>query len=114
MNTNQLLDFIQKFRKHNTNIQSQTISIFLYIAINEREKGVLMTSIANNLKIGQSSVSRNIAILSKWSGILDKDKKFRKPGLNFVEAFEDPLERRRKLVRLTTKGKTFFQSLISG
>ena len=108
MVTKKLLENIQEFRKYSSNIHSQTISVFLYIAINEGKKGVPMTSIADFTKLSQSSVSRNVALLSKWSGIIDKEKKIRKPGLDFVEAFEGPMERRRKLVKLTAKGKIFF------
>ena len=111
MDTKKILENIQEFRKISPRIHSQTISVFLYVAINEGKQGVPMTSIENFTKLSQSSVSRNVALLSKWSGIADKDKKIRKPGLNFVETFEDPMEKRRKLVRLTTKGKVFFSKL---
>lgn len=104
MNAQKFLEYIQEFRKYDSDIQSQTIAIFIYIAINEGKEGVPMTLIASSLKIAQSSVSRNISILSKlkWN---------RKIGLNFVENFEDPMNRRSKLVRLTNKGKIFFSKL---
>ena len=108
MNTKKFLEYIQEFRKKDADIQSQTIAVFLFVGINENNNGVLMTSIADNLKMKQSSVSRNVSLLAKWTWRTDKDKKSRIPGLDFVEAFEDPMERRRKLVRLTPKGKIFF------
>lgn len=108
MNTKKFLEYIQEFRKKDADIQSQTIAVFLFVGINESNNGVLMTSIADNLKMKQSSVSRNVSLLARWTWRADKDKKSRIPGLDFVEAFEDPMERRRKLVRLTPKGKIFF------
>jgi DNA-binding MarR family transcriptional regulator len=49
-------------------------------------------------------VSRNVSLLSKWSWS-------RKEGLNFVEALEDPMERRRKLVKLTNRGKKLYATI---
>lgn len=112
MNAKKFLEYIEEFRKHDADIQSQTIATFMYVAINEGKNGVLMTSISDALKMKQSSVSRNVSLLSKWSWRIDKDKKSRMPGLDFVEAFEDPIERRRKLVKLTTKGKNFFYKFV--
>jgi DNA-binding MarR family transcriptional regulator len=54
--------------------------------------------------MAQSSVSRNVSILAKW-------KWNRSEGLNFVETREDPMERRRKLVSLTNRGKRLYDSV---
>tara|TARA_B110000483_G_C17677795_1_gene344409 strand:+ start:130 stop:474 length:345 start_codon:yes stop_codon:yes gene_type:complete len=103
-----LLKGIQEFRKYDTDIQSQTIVIFLYIAIHSKgkfsENGVPMTAIADELKLTQSSVSRNVSILSKvkWN---------RMEGLNFVSTKEDPMERRRKLVSLTALGARVYKEI---
>ena len=104
----QMLKMVQDFRRFDPDIQSQTMAIFFYVAIHSHgkfaETGVPMTAIADDLDIAQSSVSRNISILSKW-------KWSRKEGLNFVETKEDPMERRRKLVRLTNRGQRFYDSV---
>jgi DNA-binding MarR family transcriptional regulator len=105
MKPENFLKCIEILRKYDPNMQSQTIAIFLYIAIHNRgkfiETGVPMTIIASDLNLAQSSVSRNISILSKW-------KWSRKEGLDLVETREDPMERRRKLVKLTPKGEKLF------
>ena len=44
-------------------------------------------------------MKNNIALITGGLGFI---------GLNFVENFEDPMNRRSKLVRLTNKGKNFF------
>ena len=77
---------------------------FFICRINEGEEGVPMTTIAKDLNMAQSSVSRNVSLLSKWSWS-------RKEGLNFVEALEDPMERRRKLVKLTNRGKRLYATI---
>jgi len=63
-----------------------------------------MSEIAEKLAMAQSSVSRNVSLLSKWSWQ-------RKEGLNFLIANEDPMERRRKLVSLTNRGRKLMGSL---
>ena len=63
-----------------------------------------MAEIAEELGLSQSTVSRNVAYLGDWN-------RHREKGHQLVEAFEDPSERRRKLVRLTPKGKRFVTSL---
>jgi len=104
MNAINLLKHIESFRKFDADIQSQTIAVFLYVGINEGEEGVPMTTIAKDLNMAQSSVSRNVSLLSKWSWS-------RKEGLNFVEALEDPMERRRKLVKLTNRGNKLYATI---
>ncbi len=63
-----------------------------------------MSEIAEKLAMAQSSVSRNVSLLSKWSWQ-------RKEGLNFLIASEDPMERRRKLVSLTNRGRKLMGSI---
>lgn len=106
MNAIILLKHIENFRKFDADIQSQTIAVFLYVGIHESNEGVPMTKIATDLNMAQSSVSRNVSLLSKWSWS-------RKEGLNFVEALEDPMERRRKLVKLTNRGKNCMLQLVN-
>ncbi len=104
MNAINLLKHIENFRKFDADIQSQTIAVFLYVGIHEGNEGVPMTKIATELNMAQSSVSRNVSLLSKW-------RWSRKEGLNFVEALEDPMERRRKLVKLTNRGKKLYATI---
>jgi len=54
--------------------------------------------------VGQSSVSRN-AIKPAQGRSPDE------PGMGFAELYEDPYYRRRKLLRITAKGKLFIQQL---
>lgn len=50
--------------------------------------------------VASSSASRNVALLSK----LDRHGQ---PGHDLVEIYENPGDRRYKLVRLTSRGRTF-------
>jgi DNA-binding MarR family transcriptional regulator len=98
----QILKVIEKFRDLDPEIQTQTVAVFLVVAKNP--KPIKMQDIANELGLAQSSVSRNVAWLGSWS-------RHRKKGQELLEAYEDPMERRRKLVRLTAKGSRFAKSL---
>ena len=62
-----------------------------------------MKNISKELGIAQSTVSRNCYKLS--------DKIKEKPGIGLLQSFEDPMERRRKLVRLTPRGKRVHSTL---
>jgi DNA-binding MarR family transcriptional regulator len=48
--------------------------------------------------MSQSLCSRTVAALSKW-------QRRGTPGLDLIEAIEDPRERRRKIMYLTPKGR---------
>lgn len=77
-------------------LEWQTIQTFLIICLQGGE--CPMAEIEKQLGMGQSTVSRNVAKLGP--GVTPDD-----PGAKLVEAHEDPYYRRRKLVRLTEKGK---------
>lgn len=73
--------------------------VFLTVAHNERF-GVetTMVDLAKGIGLTQASASRNIQALSKW-------RKKDYPGYDLIEQFLDPVDRRRKPLRLTPTGK---------
>ncbi|MGR8025151.1 MarR family winged helix-turn-helix transcriptional regulator, partial [Burkholderia cenocepacia] len=66
--------------------------------------GCTMTDLQTNLGMSQASCSRNVSALSEWH-------RLEKPGLGLIVATPDPMERRRKIVRLTDKGEQLAVSL---
>lgn len=92
---------IQLFRELDEVMPAQTMQVFLTVAA---EPDVTMARVAELCGISQSSVSRNVSALGKFH------RKGR-PGLDLVYAYEDPMERRRKLVRLTTRGEQLMRAL---
>jgi DNA-binding MarR family transcriptional regulator len=70
------------------------------------QPGITMHQLGQILNTSQASCSRNVAALGKWH-------KFGEPGLDFVDAVEDPAERRRKIIFLTAKGRAHVQKLLS-
>ena len=101
-----LLKIIEEMRKFDTQIEAQAIAVFLFVAVHGGKEGVAMQTISEELDISQSSVSRNAYKL----GDINRHKKI---GVGLLETFEDPMERRRKLVRLTSKGKRVHSTLLS-
>jgi DNA-binding MarR family transcriptional regulator len=60
--------------------------------------GITMNDLSERTGLAQSSVSRNVAMLSEYH-------RLGKPGFNLVETHEDPYERRRKVLFLNDKGR---------
>ncbi len=91
-----LVRVLEAFRELDPDLPIQYAVSFLTIARAD-DGGISVGELAKRLGIAQSSASRNIAALSAWHS-------FGKPGLDLVESREDPRERRRKIVTLTSKG----------
>ena len=66
--------------------------------------GLTMSELGEQTGLTQSSVSRNVAALSKVH-------RTRRPGHDLVYTEEDPIERRRKLVLLSPKGKRLLEQV---
>jgi DNA-binding MarR family transcriptional regulator len=73
--------------------------------IAQAEDGMSLTDIAKKAGIGLATASRNIAALGKIN-------RKREEGLHLIESFEDPMERRKKIIRLTAKGKTTIKRIL--
>lgn len=76
-------------------IQAQTIQCFLAVALRSE---VPMSQIQEAIGMSQASVSRNVARLGR--GLSPKEA-----GLGWVESFEDPWNRRTRIVRVTARGR---------
>jgi DNA-binding MarR family transcriptional regulator len=97
-----MLKIVERFREVDAEMQAQSMAVLLKVA--KHPVPIKMAEIAEELGLSQSTVSRNVAYLGDWNRHKEK-------GHQLLEAFEDPMERRRKLVRLTAKGKRFLKSL---
>ncbi|MEQ8964530.1 MAG: winged helix DNA-binding protein [Azospirillaceae bacterium] len=96
-----LIEVLETFRALDPDMPIQYALSFLTLA---RHEGLSMRELSDRLGIAQSSASRNVAALSEWQS-------FRRPGHDLVRAEEDPRERRRKIVRLTAKGRALADRL---
>jgi DNA-binding MarR family transcriptional regulator len=87
--------FLSALREIDPYIPAQTIECLLVVAVNP---GITMQKLSEQTGLAQSSCSRNVAMLSKYH-------RLGKEGYDLVEAVDDPRERRRKIIYLTTKGQ---------
>lgn len=95
-----ILDVLEEFRSVYSEMPAQQQAVFLYVAAREAEGGdpPTMLELCKTMGFSQSSASRNVAALSQWH-------RLGKPGLDLMVAAEDPAERRRKILKLTPKGR---------
>ena len=96
-----VFQIIEEFRKIYPDMQMQTAGIFVTISLNE---GITMKDLGQKCGLAQSTTSRNVSLLSDK---LRHDKN----GYGLVVAEEDPVERRRKIVKLTPAGRRVAASL---
>ena len=75
------------------------------LIVAQSEEGMSLTDIAKKAGIGLATASRHIAALGK----INRKKE---DGLKLIESFEDPMERRKKIIRLTSKGRTTIKRII--
>lgn len=69
------------------------------------EEGMSLTDVAKKAGVGLATASRNIAALGKIN-------RKREEGLRLIESFEDPMERRKKIIRLTSRGKAAVKRIL--
>ena len=75
----------------------QQLRVYVEVALRDPEP-TPMSELSIAVGIAQSSASRNVAALSNWNRHHNK-------GHDLLRAYEDPMNRRRKLVELTPKGR---------
>ncbi|WP_313196224.1 helix-turn-helix domain-containing protein [Shinella zoogloeoides] len=93
---------INMLRTLSPDMPMQQADVLLQVAL---KPGVTMADITKFTGLSQSSVSRNVQAMSKFH-------RLGKPGLDLVEAVIDPREPRRRLIFLTTNGKSFITKLM--
>ncbi len=89
-----LMKAIDAIRDDEADMPTQQVQVFLAVAL---RPGITAADLGRSVGMSQSSVSRNTSALGKWH-------RLGVPGMDYVEAIEDPTERRRKIHYLTTKG----------
>lgn len=98
----QALEVIRK-RLKQPDVPMTQLLTFAYVA--DRGGEIPMQDLADLTGVIQSSVSRNVEKLGPGN------KAKNELGFGLLEAFEDPFYRRRKLVRLTPRGKDLVEQI---
>ena len=99
-----LLRAIELFRRHDPELPSQVISVFLYIASHDDCTKVQLGDDDVGLGMSSASCSRN----ADW---LSGRHRLNKEGLGWVEKYRDPTDQRKILYRLNTQGKSIVRDL---
>lgn len=86
-------------------VELHALRVFFIVA-DAAGRPVPQSAIRERTGLSEAATSRNVALLSTGAT-------FTTPGPGLIESYEDPEYRRRKLVRLTAKGKTFMAALSS-
>jgi DNA-binding MarR family transcriptional regulator len=97
------LKFIRGVAKIEPDMPLRQLHCLLVIA--QEPEGMSLTDISQKVGIGLATASRHVAALGKQN-------RHREEGLLLVESFEDPMERRKKIIRLTSKGRAAINKLI--
>ena len=101
INTLEFTRLIETFRELDPEMQAQIMLVFLTIG---RHSATSQRDLQLELNMTDGSTSRAVAY---WSELrFDK-----KPGQNMIERYEDPRDRRYKMVRLNAKGRRFYEKL---
>jgi DNA-binding MarR family transcriptional regulator len=87
---------LEVFWKHTGSTDTPLSQVLTFLNVAWRGE-VSMADLADQTGVVLSSVSRNVAKIGPGPNPSE-------PGLGLVEAFEDPWNRKRKLVRLSKKG----------
>lgn len=96
-----LISVIEEFRRLDPEMQAQQMLTLLIVALREGEP---VKVIGGALGLSQAAASRNVSYWTDWHWR-------KRAGLDMIEAVEDKMERRRKLVTLKPKGKRFIAKI---
>lgn len=103
MKLKQAIDLMSGVQKVDPDMSLQQLLCLFFIA--QEEEGCSLTDVARKANIGLATASRYVSSLGKMN-------RHKEEGFNFVESYEDPMERRKKIIRLTTKGKIALKKIL--
>lgn len=95
--------FLSKVQQVDSEMPIQQMMCLLVIS--QSEEGMSLTDVAKRVNISMTTASRYI-------GSLGKLNRRREEGLNYIESYEDPMERRKKIIRLTKKGEIALRNML--
>ena len=103
MNTEDAFKFLSRVQQVDAEMPIQQIMCLLVIS--QSEEGMSLTDIAKRVNISMTTASRYI-------GSLGKINRRKEEGLNYIESYEDPMERRKKIIRLSKKGEIALRRML--
>jgi DNA-binding MarR family transcriptional regulator len=105
-----LVSVAQALRRIDPNMPLSRAEVFFAVAAAEEPWS--LTDLAAELKISLSKISRDIGELGKMGRVRQGDDGPERPdGAGLVEAVEDLMNRRKYVVRLTSKGNALMETI---
>jgi DNA-binding MarR family transcriptional regulator len=90
-----MLDALKPFKKEREAMPLQYVQMFLLVAA---EENLNVSTYAKRAGIDQSLATRHLADIGEVN-------RYHEPGFGLVEAYDDLMDRRNRLIRLSAKGK---------
>lgn len=103
MTTEEAISFLTGISAIEPDMSLQQAKCLFIVA--QEEEGMSLSDIAKKAGIGLATASRYISALGKIN-------RHRQEGLQLIESFEDPMERRKKVIRLTKKGQITIRKIL--
>lgn len=103
MNLSEAIRLIAEARRLESEMPLPQLHCLLILG--EEEEGMSLTEVAKRAGIQLATASRYVSALGKVN-------RHREEGLKLIESFEDPMERRKKIIRLTTRGKKLIHKML--
>ena len=104
MRPHDLITILNKLKVLNSEMPIGQILVLLEVA-RSGETGTSLAVIAKNLALGEASCSRHISALGSIN-------RYHKEGHKLLDAIENPVDRRNKIIGLTFAGKIFMKDLL--
>lgn len=103
MTTEDAFKFLSRIQQVDSEMPIQQMMCLLVIS--QSSEGLSLTDVAKRVNISMTTASRYI-------GSLGKINRHKEEGLNYIEAYEDPMERRKKIIRVTKKGEIALRNML--
>ena len=104
MKIHELIKALKKFNAISQELPIAQMLLLLEVA-QAGDSGTSLTEIANTHNMGQANASRNLAQLGK-------SNRKHAAGYQLIDAVENPMDRRFKILTLTNNGKLFMKDLL--
>lgn len=98
-----LTRLVRFFRDTDDSISLHQLETFLIVA-GAGENGMTMREVEAKMNCPNATLSRNIAYWAKW-------RRQNVPGMDFIVQEIDPSDRRYRIVKLTPKGRAYFNEM---
>lgn len=106
MDKHEFLRVLERLQQIDPAMPLSALQSFVWVALND---GHHQYDLEHYLGASNATASRAIGWWGEWRSFKDKRK-----GPGFIESYPDPLDRRYRVVKLTKKGRAFWDSLLGG